>query len=65
MAACVYAKVYADTYPVLKMLPSDDAVLIVALIAIIIARRKRKKRRWVHPYLRDNVELHSAFTVTK
>ncbi|KAK9678958.1 hypothetical protein QE152_g40399 [Popillia japonica] len=42
----------------------DDTFL---LLAAVILRRKRKTRRrlWVHPYLRDNADAHSAYIVSQ
>ncbi|KAK9737541.1 hypothetical protein QE152_g10600 [Popillia japonica] len=42
----------------------DDTFL---LLAAVILRRKRKTRRrlWVHPYLRDNADTHSAYIVSQ
>ena len=45
--------------------PSNDNVDIIALAAVVIARRKRRRRYWAHPYLRDNVDLHSTYVVSR
>ena len=48
------------------MASSEDDDVIVALIGAVVARRRRKRKRcWIHPYLKENVEAHSAYAVAK
>lgn len=49
-----------------KMALSEDDDAIVALIGVVFIRiRRKRKRRWIHPYLKDNADVHSVYVLAK
>ena len=47
------------------MASSEDDVIVALIGAVFNRRRRKRKMCWIHPYLKENVDAHSAYVVAK